>query len=112
MRKSDLFVQKKRLSPFVNGSSDLDRILRSRGVDTVLVTGTVTNGCCECTARDAMQLNYKTVFVSDANATRTDEEHNATLASMLQTFADVQSSAEVIEALQPQGAKRPAAQAV
>jgi ureidoacrylate peracid hydrolase len=111
VQPSDMFVVKTRMSPFVTGSSNLDRILRSKGIDTVLVTGVVTNGCCECTARDAMQLDYKTVFIADANATRTDEEQNATLATMLQTFADIPDTEQTIAALK-ENARSPAAQAL
>jgi ureidoacrylate peracid hydrolase len=53
--------------------------------------------CCESTARDAMMLNYKVFFVSDANAARTDAEHNATLANMMLWFADVRSADAVVE---------------
>ena len=82
------------------GSSDLHEVLLRRGVDTLLVAGTTTNVCCESTARDAMMLNYKVFFVSDANACRTDEEHNATLAIMMIMFADVRSTDEMIALLQ------------
>ena len=44
---SDLYVQKTRFSAFIQGSSDLEAQLRARGIDTVIVTGTVTNICCE-----------------------------------------------------------------
>ena len=97
----DLKVEKNRFSAFIQGSSDLDKLLKARGIDTVLVTGTVTNTCCESTARDAMMLNYKTVMVSDANAAVTDEEHNATLANILRIFGDVMSTDEVIARLAP-----------
>jgi ureidoacrylate peracid hydrolase len=96
---ADPVVEKTRFSAFIQGSSDLDRLLRGHAIDTVIVTGTLTNVCCESTARDAMMLNYRVVFVSDANATRTDEEHNATLASILQVFGDVLSTGEVIARL-------------
>jgi ureidoacrylate peracid hydrolase len=99
VQPADLKVEKNRFSAFIQGSSDLDRLLKGRGIDTVLVTGTVTNTCCESTARDAMMLNYKTVMVSDANAAATDEEHNATLVNMLRIFGDVMSTDEVIERL-------------
>ncbi len=46
-----------------------------------------------------MQMNYKIVFVSDANAALTDEAHNATLENMALLFADVMSTAELLEAL-------------
>ena len=43
-----------------------------------------------------MQLNFKTVFVADANGARSDEEHNATLVNMIQFFADVRFTDEVV----------------
>lgn len=98
---ADLLSVKTRFSAFIQGSSDLNTVLRSQGIDTVVITGTVTNVCCESTARDAMMLNYRTIFVSDANATRTAEEHNATLANMVQCFADVVSTDELIRKLSP-----------
>lgn len=94
VRPGDLKVQKTRFSAFIQGSSDLERILRARGIDTVLVTGTATNVCCESTARDAAMRNFQTVMVSDANATRTDEEHNATLMNFYLTFGDVMTTDE------------------
>ncbi len=44
-----------------------------------------------------MQMNYKLVFVSDANAALTDAAHNATLDNMCMIFADVRSAAEVVD---------------
>ncbi len=61
----------------------------------MIITGTVTNVCCESTARDAMMMNYKVVFVSDGNAAFTDAEHNATLGNMAMLFADVMTTDEV-----------------
>ena len=101
VKPADLKVEKNRFSAFIQGSSDLDKLLKERGIDTVLVTGTVTNTCCESTARDAMMLNYKTVMLSDANAAATDDEHNATLANILRIFGDVMSTDEVIARLTP-----------
>jgi ureidoacrylate peracid hydrolase len=95
----DLAIQKYRFSALVPGSSNLDAILRRRGIDTIIVTGTVTNVCCESTTRDAMMMNYKCIMVSDANAALTDEEHNATLVSMMARFSDVRSTAEVVALL-------------
>ena len=59
IKPSDIIVEKNRFSAFIQGSSNLAHVLRSRGVDTVLITGTVTNVCCESTARDAMMLNSR-----------------------------------------------------
>ena len=107
MLPGDLKVRKRRFGAFVGGASDLDGILRARGIDTVIITGTATNVCCESTARDAMMLNYKVFFVADGNATHTDAEHNATLTAMANIFADVSTTNEVVALIEAAG--RPAA---
>lgn len=96
-RPEDLLVSKNRLTPFADPNQELERLLRSRGVDMALVVGTVTNVCCECTARDAAMRNFKTIMISDANASRNDVEHNATLSIFLQAFGGVLSTDEAIE---------------
>ena len=99
-RKDDIFVEKKRFSAFIQGSSNIADVLRARGIDTVLITGTVTGVCCESTARDAMMLNFKTVMVTDGNAAVTDEDHNASLAGFYLTFGDIMSTDMLIGCLQ------------
>jgi ureidoacrylate peracid hydrolase len=110
VKPEDEIVQKYRFSAFVQSSSDLPQRLRAQGYDTVLITGTVTNVCCESSARDAMMLNFKTIMVSDANAARTDEEHNATLGSFYAIFGDVMDTAFLIERLEANAALRVAAE--
>ena len=96
---ADLKVDKTRFGAFVPGASDLHAVLQARGIDTLIVTGTLSNCCCESTARDAMQMNYKLIFVTDANAAMTDAAHNATLDNMCMIFADVRPTAEVLEVI-------------
>lgn len=93
---ADMRINKFRFGCFVDGSSDLHARLGALGVDTVIITGCATNICCESTARDAMMLNYKVLFVSDGTATHTDFEHNTTLNNMMLTFADVVTTDEVV----------------
>ncbi len=83
-------------------------MLRDRGIDTLLITGTATNVCCESSARDAMMLNFKVVMVSDGLATHNDEEHNATLSNFYGLFGDVQTMDEAIAIARPrrQGPRR------
>ena len=97
---NDLIVNKRRFSAFIQGSSDLHEKLQQRGIDTLLIVGTLTNVCCESTARDAMMLNYRVLMVDDANATLTEEAHRATLASILFVFGDVQGTDDVIKLLE------------
>jgi len=103
VRPEDKTIVKRRFSAFIQGSSDIDGHLRDAGIDTVIIVGTVTNICCESSARDAMMLNYRLVFVSDANAALSDAEHNATLTSILRMFGDVATTDEVIGLLSAQG---------
>jgi nicotinamidase-related amidase len=66
----------------------------------VLITGTVTNVCCESSARDASTLGYRVVLVADANAARRVQDHNATLHTIYRSFGDVRSTADVIDLVQ------------
>jgi ureidoacrylate peracid hydrolase len=95
IQAEDLIVSKTRWSAFIPGTCDLDSLLKARGIDTLIVTGTTTNCCCESTMRDAMQMGYHVLFVQDGNATRGDAVHNASLANMV-LFGDVVTSDEAI----------------
>lgn len=103
----DLTIEKDRFSPFIADASTLHDALQARGLDTVVITGTETNVCCETTARDAMMLNYKTIMVSDANSAHDDAHHNSALSNVY-GFVDVMTADEVIARLG--AAKREAAE--
>jgi ureidoacrylate peracid hydrolase len=75
----DPIVDKARFSAFIPGTCDLDAMLRAQGIDTLIITGCLTNGCCESTARTGMEMGYRVLFVADGTAAVTDQEHNATL---------------------------------
>lgn len=89
VQDGDLLVDKTRFSAFTPGTCDLHERLQAMGVDTLIISGTLTNCCSESTARDAHQLNYRVVFLADANATLTDEEHNASLNNLCAYFIDL-----------------------
>jgi len=95
----DLTIVKDRFSPFSPGASNLDATLRAAGISHLIVTGTLTNVCCECTARDAMMLNYRVTIPQDANAARTDEDHLRGLETVAQLFAVVSDTEAVVAAL-------------
>jgi ureidoacrylate peracid hydrolase len=99
VKLNDLKIQKTRFSAFIHGSSNLEAVLRARGIDTVIITGTVTNVCCESTARDAMMRNFRTIMVTDANAATSDELHNASLAAFYLKFGDIMPTDMVIASL-------------
>lgn len=87
----DLQADKDRYSAFFPGACPLPGMLRARGIDTVLIAGTLTNVCCETSARDAMMDNFRVVLLSDANATRSDAEHMGALVTVALSFGDVQT---------------------
>lgn len=92
---TDIRITKNRYSALIPGSSSLERVLRSLGIDTLLIAGTKTNVCCESTARDAMMMDFKVAMISDATATLSDEEHRAALETIIQQFGDVLTVDEV-----------------
>jgi len=95
----DLRVTKNRYSALIAGASDLGTLLKQRGIDTLLIAGTKTNVCCECTARDAMMLDYKVVLLCDCTAALSDEEHLATLENVIQQFGDVMTADDALALL-------------
>ena len=97
VEEQDTVIIKNRYSALAHGSSNLERVLRSRGIDTVLVGGTKTNVCCDSTARDAMMLDFKSVMISDCCAASSDDEHLASLETFVQQFGDVMTSEEVMD---------------
>ena len=96
IRTQDEIVKKYRYSAFMPGTSDLPERLRARGLDTVLITGTVTNVCCESSARDANMANFRTIMVSDGNAANTQEEHDASLSAFYNIFGDVMDTDMIV----------------
>jgi len=99
VRPEDLVLDKTRFSAFIPGTCALNDALVERNIDTVIVTGTLTNVCCESTVRDAMQLGYQVLFPSDGNATLDDAAHAATLAALSGIFAEVLPCSAVLERL-------------
>lgn len=97
----DLILDKTRLSALIPGACDLDGVLKERGVDTLIVTGCVTNCCCESTVRDAVQMNYRILFVADGNAAFSDADHNGAVNDLFSVFGcDICTADEVIGRLQ------------
>ena len=95
----DWIVEKSRFSALIQGSSDLEQRLRDAGIRTLLITGTVTNVCCESTARDAMMLDFESIIVSDGCAALDEESHSATLCNFQRLFGDVLSTDEVLASI-------------
>jgi nicotinamidase-related amidase len=89
----DLVVRKYRSSGF--WGTNLDMLLRSNGIETVIVTGCTTEGCVESTARDAMFNDYYVVLPEDCVASDDRRQHEASLFLMRHRF-DVVSSDDIL----------------
>ena len=99
IQDSDYVVIKNRYSCFIPGSSSLERLLRSQRRDNIILAGTKTNICVESTARDGMMIDVHMTVLSDATASLTDEEHQASLNVLVQEFADVLTADEALNEL-------------
>jgi nicotinamidase-related amidase len=98
---ADVFAVKSGASAFFPGKCDLKEQLDTRKIDTLLIAGAVTNICCESSARDAAELEYKVILVSDVLAGHSHGLHEATLATFYRIFGDVRPSGEVVQLLRP-----------
>jgi ureidoacrylate peracid hydrolase len=99
VKSGDWIVEKNRFSAFLPSACDLMERLERSNIDSVVIVGTLSNVCCESSARDAAMQDFKVVLVSDANACHTDEAHTATLSTIIQSFGDVRSTLEVVDML-------------
>ena len=89
----DLLIDKNRYSAFFN--TGLDETLRAEGIEELIITGVMTNCCCETTAREGFVRDYRIFFVSDATATADDDLHLSTLKTLAYGFAHIMSTEEV-----------------
>ena len=86
---TDLQLEKRHASSF--HGTDLDDWLKSRNVDSLVVTGLTTSGCVRATAVDGLQNNYKVLVPREACGDRDPEAHEANLYDMNAKYADVVS---------------------
>ena len=92
-------IYKHRYDAFYNTPLEtIIRNIRGPGVaDTVIISGTVTNICCESTARSAFMRDFKVAFISDANGGLDEASHQATLDIIGKVFGRVLSTAEILQ---------------
>ena len=92
-----IVIDKNHYSAFFQ--TDLDAILKSEHIEDVIITGVMTNCCCETTARDAFMRGYLVFFINDATATVNEDLHLATLKNLSFGFACVQNTEDLINNL-------------
>jgi nicotinamidase-related amidase len=95
----DIVIDKYRYSAFLCPDRALEQALMKHRTEMLVIAGTLTNVCCESTARDGNMMGYKVIMVSDATAAVSDAEHNAALLNLRLTFADVRSTEAVCKML-------------
>jgi len=99
-RASETIIYKHRFSAFYN--TKLDLVLSSlkvkKSIDTLIICGTVSNICCESTARDAFYRDYKVIFGSDINSALSEKTHQVVLDNM-QIFGKTMTVGEILSVI-------------
>jgi len=95
--KREKVVLKHRYSAFFD--TDLDTVLRCLKIQDLVITGVLTNLCCETTARDAYCRDYRTFFLADGTATINEEMHVASLLNLSYGFSFVTTVKEMVRSL-------------
>jgi nicotinamidase-related amidase len=87
-------IRKHRYRAFFD--TDLETILRCQKIKDLVITGVMTNMCCETTAREAFMRDYRVFFTADATGTVTEEMHLASLMNLALGFAFVTRTGEIL----------------
>ncbi|KAI1707637.1 isochorismatase family domain-containing protein [Ditylenchus destructor] len=95
VKNDDINIEKSRYDAFYG--TILNDILRRLKVDTVIISGVMTNMCCETTARSAFCHDYRVIFLSDGCATSSEALHNATLMNIEIAFGKVITCKKICE---------------
>lgn len=87
-------VFKHRYSAFYN--TDLETVLRCLKVEDLVITGVMTNMCCESTARDAYFRDHRVFFLADATGSINEELQLSSLYNLAFGFAHITTADEII----------------
>ncbi len=91
-------VQKHRYSAFYN--TDLETILRCLKIEDIVITGIMTNMCCESTARDAYYRDYRVFFPADSTGSINERMHLASLLNLAFGFAYITTADKITAQIQ------------
>ncbi len=111
VQPGDICLEKPRFGAF--HGTDLELILRSHGIDTLIISGIATNVCAETTAREANVRDFRVVFLSDGTATFDmngvpgEQLQRATCASLGFAFAEIATVDQVIARIEASGRGEP-----
>jgi len=104
VQPTDIQLDKPRFGAF--HATDLELILRTRGIDTLIISGIATNICAETTAREANARDFRVLFLSDGTATfemtgvPSEQLQQATCTSLGFAFAEIVTVDETIARIQ------------
>jgi ureidoacrylate peracid hydrolase len=101
-RPEDTVIIKTRLDAFIR--TELEAVLKERGVTTLLLTGGSTNACIEATAWHADMLDYDVVVLADCCGSTDAAEHASALKRIADRCGLVVESAAVLDAWQARAA--------
>lgn len=93
----DHIVYKRRSNTFYG--SDLELILRSQGIDTVIITGVVTNGCVAATVEGARERDLHVIVLSDCCATMMPEDDDYFIKKVFPHSGRVRTLDEMVVAI-------------
>jgi len=94
----EIINTKTRYSAFYK--TDLEEHLRRLGVTDLIICGVMTNYCCETTARDGFNRDFRIFFLADATATDDPYLHQATLCNLASGFATIYTTQEIVDLLE------------
>lgn len=100
IEKDDIHATKSGHSAFFPGKTNLHEQLQKKGIESLLIVGAVTNVCCEASARDAAELQYKVTMISDAMIGHSWGLHEATLATFFRCYGDVRTTDGAIKLME------------
>lgn len=96
-KPNDKVIFKHRYSAFYN--TDLEIVLRCLRVEDIVISGIMTNMCCESTARDAYNRDYRVFFLADGTGSINEDMHLASLLNLAFGFAYVTTSDAIVKQL-------------
>ncbi|MCL4364709.1 MAG: hydrolase [Candidatus Marsarchaeota archaeon] len=96
-KESDILITKKQWGAFYG--TDLELLLRRRGIDTIVLCGIATNYGVESTARFAYEYGFHQIFAEDAITSMTKEMHDASVNYVLKRVGRVRNTDEILENL-------------
>lgn len=97
--EEDIFLQpKKRYSPFIG--TDIEFVLRTNGIENLVITGVNTNTCVQCTSFEATNRDYEVVVVEECVGSMDGEEfHKFGLMNIDQALGSVHTLSETLDLL-------------